>query len=1068
MVNKNSLQNWQRRIANLNVERLWANTALRQRARQLASEDVCSFIVVNELLIVAQVRGRTGKYMVKVMDMEGGLEYGCSCSSGYHPCKHVGALLYTLQNPPPGNTKGRAAAEAPVGKVAAGARFRPAFQMVQIFWPSQPNRSSLGIDPVLVYRLKNGSDGRRERFRCTTPRASGSSVAEALLRRWKRGGYKPLNAPGLVACWYRTARQVGGLPLELPVEMYLDGAGRFEGHVPVSLRRIEKIKIHWRAKRYSCGQIEFCPHFELQDARGFREYINRKKAVCDEWEGMLLLANLQTGSLWYLDGGGKAAELFRLPELLGRSEVSAIIDRYSRCAQDLIEIERSGLNVELVSVLPTPVLDIEGLKGSAAAGRTSLLSVHFRYGEQGSELPPGSTDLIQSPAPAGSPGRRRLIKPDWKAEQHLILALMEVLAKQPFEVDVDLGPEEECFYVLAEAGPVEVLGGIGEKLLCKGFELRLRGAKVRRPPGKYAVRVASSGEQWLDIEAGFELENGFVPIKDIPARGVARAEGRLYVLPAGADTEALSTALRNRRVGIRELAMLEKISGLVSNPEHPALVDFFDLRRRLHAFSKLEETEVPAGLQGELRPYQKSGLAWLWFLHRYRLGGCLADDMGLGKTIQTLAVLAKAREAGEMRRALVVCPVSTLGNWLHEIATFTPLFTAAIHAGPQRARHSRGLRAVDIILVSYATLLRDVELFRELEPDYLILDEAQAIKNPKAKRRKALASISAPHRLALTGTPMENGTVELWSLFDFLMPGIFGSRRNFSRRYGGDDSCDNSESKPEQPFEALRRILRPLLLRRTKSAVAPELPLREEQLLYCTAGRRQARMYESLRLKCADEADTLMRSGLFGEAALRMLLAMLRLRQAAILPALVDAEFSDVPSAKMELLYDRLIELSGDGHKALVFSQFTAVLDELSLRLAETGIRLFRLDGSTPHAQRDAQIAGFQTAESSAVFLISLKAGGVGINLTAADYVFLIDPWWNPAVEAQAVDRAHRIGRKGTVFVYRLITAGTIEEKILRLQHKKRSLTEAIVRGESGRLRELSADDIRSLFEAVS
>ncbi|MFW5712889.1 MAG: DEAD/DEAH box helicase, partial [Spirochaetota bacterium] len=779
---------------------------------------------------------------------------------------------------------------------------------------------------------------------------------------------------------------------------------------------------------------------------------------------------------------GEIADLCRLPELLCRREVSETVVRYGRCRSALIETDQGDLNVGLISVMPSPVVDLAGLSGSAAAGRASLLKIRFRYGEDSRVQPPGSTDLLPAVTAAspkspgslentgspGSPGSPCFIKPNWKAEQHFISLFLRVLAEQSFEIDVDSGLEEEGLCVLAEAGALELLGGVGAVLLSYGFELRLHGVKVLRPPGKYAVKVVSSGEKWLDIETGFEMDAGFVPIEDIPARGVARAEGALYVLPAGADSDALSAALRTSRIGIRDMAMLEQISGLVSNPDHPALAEFFDLRRRLRAFSKLEETEVPALLRGVLRPYQKSGLAWLWFLHRFQLGGCLADDMGLGKTIQALAVLAKAREAGEFRQAVVVCPVSTLGNWQHEIDAFTPCFKVVLHAGPQRTKNTCGLRSSDIVLVSYATLLRDVELFRALEPDYLILDEAQAIKNPKTKRRNAVVSIRAAHRLALTGTPMENGTVELWSLFDFLMPGILGCRRNFSRRYACDDVGDDSELESDQRLQALRRVLRPLLLRRTKAVAAPELPPRKEQVLYCTAGRRQARVYESLRLRFFAEVDSLISSGLCGEAALKMLQAMLRLRQAAIIPGLVDSEFSDVPSAKIELLYDRVLELCAEGHRALVFSQFTGVLDEVSLRLDGTGIRLFRLDGSTPQEQRDVQIAGFQSAESSAVFLISLKAGGVGINLTAADYVFLLDPWWNPAVEAQAIDRAHRIGRKGQVFVYRLVTAGTIEEKMLRLQHKKRRLTDAIIRGESGLLRELSADDIRSLFEAVS
>jgi SNF2 family DNA or RNA helicase len=263
----------------------------------------------------------------------------------------------------------------------------------------------------------------------------------------------------------------------------------------------------------------------------------------------------------------------------------------------------------------------------------------------------------------------------------------------------------------------------------------------------------------------------------------------------------------------------------------------------------------------------------------------------------------------------------------------------------------------------------------------------------------------------------------------------------------------------------LRRIIRPLILRRTKAAVTPELPPREELVLHAEAGPKQTRVYESLRQRFADEVEErISRSGR-GEEGMKILEAMLRLRQAAILPSLVDTEFSQVPSAKIEMLYDRLIELREEGNKALVFSQFTSVLDEVQQRMAGCGLEIFRLDGSTPQQRRDEAIAAFQGASGPGIFLISLKAGGVGINLTAADYVFLLDPWWNPAVESQAIDRAHRIGRKGGVLAYRLITKGTIEEKMLRLQERKRRISESLIRGESGALRELTDEDIRELFE---
>jgi SNF2 family DNA or RNA helicase len=757
--------------------------------------------------------------------------------------------------------------------------------------------------------------------------------------------------------------------------------------------------------------------------------------------------------------------------------------------------------VRIISIVPVPVIDCTIRQQIFSDDEYTVLDLRFRYGSrerraaEDGELLPISAEEARTLAASEASGEPDepvgswFIAPSDELEQVLLRRLHTLLQEsgcppQPFTRGLAEYQSDEPARFLIGTDVYQLLALAGDELLQQGFELRMHGEAVSRAPGRSAVRITESGEDWLKVEEGLELEEGFLPIEDVPARGLVRAGDRTYVLPPGSRTGELLSALGQRRLGRRNLPALEEIAEYVSNPEHPALEEFFSLRRRLASFSRLEETEVPDSFRGSLRPYQRSGLAWLWFLHSYELGGCLADDMGLGKTIQALALLAKAREEGQMRRALVVCPVSTLGNWHREIGQFTPCLSAHIHSGQKRSTDPEALSGWDILLVGYATVHRDVELLRQLEFDYLILDEAQAIKNPGAKRRRAIASLHAVHRLALTGTPIENSTVELWSLMDILMPGILGSRTDFSRIYGKEIEegegirAECAGAVPDEPLPAdedgrsgssalarLRRIIRPLILRRTKAAVTPELPPREELVLHAEAGPKQTRVYESLRQRFADEVEEHISRGGRGEGGMKILEAMLRLRQAAILPSLVDSEFSQIPSAKIEMLYDRLLELREEGNRALVFSQFTSVLDEVQQRMAGCGLALFRLDGSTPQQRRDEAIAAFQKASGPGVFLISLKAGGVGINLTAADYVFLLDPWWNPAVESQAIDRAHRIGRKGGVLAYRLITKGTIEEKMLRLQERKRRISESLIRGESGALRELTDEDIRELFE---
>lgn len=975
-------------------------------------------------------------------------------------------------------------------------RYRAAFLLTQIPELYYGDDSVLGIEPVLVYQRKDGHDGRIGKFNFRTARVIGDSETEELLRVWKSGGAIPIRAIRLCSFLYTRLWQQGKGRLELPVELYLERAGRLKREKRAEPRCIKKINIRWIPADECSHEIRYCAHISLSDEQGYSETYVRENSPVEQNGELLLIPNVKTGVLWYISHldlsnmyFGKIediAALFDPDSLMNTAEIASLARQGRSQWNDIVEIVEAPAHVEILHVPPVPVIEIDPDRSSSPEYPFTIVTLRFSYRHGNKNYTGRCEDWIDEDwrdSDLSESGRIRLIPVaveadsarciarNHAAEADCIRRFFSVLKKkfQPYQF---FPYEDFPNRLMIEAAAYDVVSLIADELLLQGFEIRLKRRRVKQAPGRAAVRITASGEEWLRLEAGFDAGDHFIPIENIEARGIAAAGAYAFVLPPGADTKALLAALRKERIGRRDYAALEEVSGIVSNPDHPAMADFFSLRKKLGAFSSLQQTDVPGTLRGELRSYQKSGLSWLWFLHMYDLGGCLADDMGLGKTIQTLALLAKAREKDEMRRALVVCPVSTLGNWNREVRTFTPHFTVCIHSGPKRARTAHDLEPFDIILVGYATMRRDVRIFRDLQLDYLILDEAQVIKNPKTKRRKAAASIQAPHRLALTGTPIENTTVELWSLFDLLMPGLLGSRSGFVNSYGSEIE---SESMPahrahkagtdSEKADALRRIIRPLLLRRTKAAVAPELPPRKELLVYAEAGRRQARVYESLRVKYAEDVNELIANGGGGEAVLKILEALLRLRQAAILPSLVDPDFSGVAGAKIDLLLDRLIELRQEGHKALVFSQFTGVLDEVSLRLLETGAQSLRLDGSTPQKERDRQIDEFQNVKGAAVFLISLKAGGLGINLTAADYVFLLDPWWNPAAEAQAIDRAHRIGRSGAVTAYRLITKGTIEEKILRLQEKKRRIADSLIKGESGALRDLSREDILGLFQ---
>lgn len=486
------------------------------------------------------------------------------------------------------------------------------------------------------------------------------------------------------------------------------------------------------------------------------------------------------------------------------------------------------------------------------------------------------------------------------------------------------------------------------------------------------------------------------------------------------------------------------------------------------------------------------------FLRQFGFGGCLADDMGLGKTVQVLALLERRRqlhageangtptEPNEPRRngrrrpdtaaaqpagtltssataenrpgpSLVVVPKSLVFNWKSEAARFAPNLRVLDHTGITRVKSKEHFDQYDLIITTYGTLRRDVKLFHDVRFDYVILDESQAIKNSQSVSAKAARLLKGDHRLALSGTPIENHLGELWSVMEFLNPGILGASAAFEGAVAPGRGTEGDESRT-----LLARALRPFILRRTKNQVAKDLPEKLEQTLLCDLDAEQRRQYEDLRDHYRASLMGKISSDGFGKSKMQVLEALLRLRQAACHPGLIDRRRRADPSAKLDLLLEQLAELRAGGHKALVFSQFTQFLAIVRDRLDKESIPYEYLDGKTK--DRAARVERFQSDSQCPYFLISLKAGGVGLNLTAAEYVFLLDPWWNPAVEAQAVDRAHRIGQTRRVFAYRLIARETVEEKVLELQKSKRELADAIINADNSLIRNMTRDDLELLL----
>ena len=700
------------------------------------------------------------------------------------------------------------------------------------------------------------------------------------------------------------------------------------------------------------------------------------------------------------------------------------------------------LALEEVVVNPRPRLKV-GRPPRAYNSRLSC-ELSFDYGDQRVAFHDRASALVGS-------GTRNVMRRDRAAERQALERIRKLGVRS---VALRLDPAG------LQMAPKHLPGAVAQ-LLAEGWPVEAEG-KLYRQHGAFNLGVRS-GIDWFDLEGVVEFGESRVALPAVLAalvRGektVLLGDGSFGVLPE----EWLKQYGLIARLGQREgeaLRFSRNQAGLLdallaSQAQLQVDEPFRKARAELRDFEGIAAVEPPASFQGQLRPYQQEGLGWMQFLRRFGFGGCLADDMGLGKTVQVLALLEARRQEGALAGpSLVVVPRSLVFNWLEEATRFTPRLRILDHTGIGRSREPTGFVDCDLVLTTYGVLRRDILLLKDFVFDYAILDEAQTVKNARSETAKAVRLLQARHRLALSGTPIENHLGELWSLFEFLNPGMLGRSGALTRL---------AEAKEEERV-LLARALRPFLLRRTKEQVAKDLPAKTEQTLHCELDPEQRKLYDQLKehyrhsLLARVERDGLAKSKIL------ILEALLRLRQAACHPALIDPSRHVETGAKLEALLPALAEVMEEGHKALVFSQFTSLLALLRQRLDSTGVVYEYLDGQTRN--RQAKVQRFQEDPDCPLFLISLKAGGLGLNLTAAEYVFLLDPWWNPAVEAQAVDRTHRIGQTRPVFAYRLIAKDTIEDKVLALQEKKRQLADAIVNADDSLLRTLKREDLELLL----
>lgn len=563
--------------------------------------------------------------------------------------------------------------------------------------------------------------------------------------------------------------------------------------------------------------------------------------------------------------------------------------------------------------------------------------------------------------------------------------------------------------------------------------------------GPYRIPFIQLKNHILNHKKEFTLPNGEIAV--IPEKWFSQYGNLLHFSEGSQDIK-----LRRHHIGlVNELAEGE-LAGVTMSRKLQKLSEFEDVG----------DINMPHHFKGSLRPYQKAGFNWFHFLQQYHFGGCLADDMGLGKTIQALALLQKHKEnieaADSKSVSLIIMPTSLIYNWLNEAKKFAPKLRMMVHTGTFRYKSPEVFTNYDVVITTYGITRIDIDLLSGYFFEYIILDESQNIKNPSSKSYQAVKQLKSRYKLILSGTPVENSVNDLWTQMSFINPGLLGSQQFFLNEF----VTPIEKKKDEEKARRLQALIKPFVLRRTKEQVATELPPKTENLFYCKMSDEQANVYEKVKSEYRNELLKSLEDGTFAQAQMQVLQGLIKLRQIANHPSMIDDQYEG-DSGKFENVVHTLANVLEGGHKVLIFSQFVKQLTIYRNHFDTEGIPYVYLDGSTQN--RGDVVKRFQEDEKTRVFLISIKAGGVGLNLTEADYVFILDPWWNPAVEQQAIDRTHRIGQTKNVFIYKFITKDSVEEKILALQQRKLKVAQSLITTEESFIKSLSAEDIREILK---
>ncbi|MCH7410918.1 SNF2-related protein [Belliella sp. DSM 111904] len=742
------------------------------------------------------------------------------------------------------------------------------------------------------------------------------------------------------------------------------------------------------------------------------------------------------------------------------TQLVASFDVYAKGFEIKVERNQPEAVLNLSDLPGSPKVDLFGNSQAESEEDKIVFDLKFQYGEY---------------AFRAEDGAKTNVKLEQNGDEYTFHKVIRDGIKEKSYGDYlkNLGlPVRASRFALEKSKAFGWLNTYKDDLIAQGFQIQqatdAKGKKYFFGHAKISVDVKENID-WFDVNAVIEFgpyKIPFAKIRKLLLQGKTEFElpnKEIAVIPDSwfvNYTEIFAFLEDDPTLDAGALKLKKHHIALAQELQSNNLVQLTLSRKleKLRDFSQIEDYELPEAFQGTLRPYQKAGYNWLRFLNEYQFGGCLADDMGLGKTVQTLALLAYQKEVNPGTTTLLIMPTSLIYNWELEAQKFTPSLKVLVYTGSQRVKDHTKFADYDLILTSYGITRLDMEVFKSFYFNYVILDESQAIKNPSSIIAKSVAELNCRFKLILTGTPVENGTMDLWSQMNFINTGLLGNQSMFKKQFLLPIEKKNDVDKAVK----LHAMIKPFILRRLKTQVATDLPEKVIHVKYSSMSSEQEKAYEEIKSYYREKIVNELTAPGTKNQQFTLLRGLTQLRQVANHPKLIDRTYEG-DSGKLEDVIHMLRETASEGHKVLVFSQFVRHLGIVKEFLDEEKIPYAYLDGTTK--DRQAQVKSFQENDDVKIFLISLKAGGVGLNLTKAEYVFLLDPWWNPAVEAQAIDRAHRIGQENKVIIYKFITRNSVEEKIMALQERKKALAGELISTEESFMKSLSQDDIEALLD---